>query len=578
MLRKSVLPSVLIIFLTFLVYSNALNNGFVTDDIVHIEQNGFITDWRYFPHLFKIKQYFTAFGERCYWPVVSLSYFIDYSFWKLNPSGYHLTNVVFHSLTGVLVYFATNLMVEDKVVAFLTALLFAVHPVHNETVSFVSGRTDLLSTFFLFLSLVAHLASRKRLKLEGKLRQPILRALSLSSFLFALFAKEMAVTLPLVILLYEVCFVSSNERMRDKARKVVPYFLLGGFYLGARLLLFKSQGVVGGVDLSQSLVHPGAAHIFRTMLVMSRTYVFYLKLLFFPFKLSVNHLFPLLKSVLEWQIILSTLLVGAIVFLAGRKLRTNPAITFSSFFFLTTLLPVSNLIPLGTIAQERYLYLPSFGFCLFLAQSLRTIASQIGCKREGFGGQKLLSSLASLGILFFILVFYSLRTIRRNFDWKDNLTLFTQELKSYPQAGFNYYVLGDFYYNRGDREKAFEHYRQALLLGGPLVNAAGLHYRLGKILLERGDYGSAEIQLQMALAFSPKYPEARNCLGVVYFEEGENEKAIQEFEKAIVINPSLIDAYSNLVKVYLSLGKHEEAVKVVGRMKAINHPRNPLKK
>jgi len=141
---------VLIAVIGFLVYANTLGNQFVYDDTEFISERSFIKSLSNIPQLFSPKTYFLATGEHYYWPVVTLSYIIDYRLWRLNVFGYHLTNPMFHLFNSILVYWLVLLLFKEKNLALLSGLIFAVHPVHTEAVSWVTGRKDVLVTFFIY--------------------------------------------------------------------------------------------------------------------------------------------------------------------------------------------------------------------------------------------------------------------------------------------------------------------------------------------------------------------------------------------------------------------------------------------
>ena len=142
-MQQTLIPIFILLILTIGVYSNTLKNGFVFDDYFIIIDNIFIKDWKNLSGLLS-KDYFSRSGEATYRPVVTLSYFVDYSLWGLKPYGYHLTNVLIHSVNAVLVFLFVLLLIKGRRAAFLAALLFAVHPVLTEAVNAISLREDLL--------------------------------------------------------------------------------------------------------------------------------------------------------------------------------------------------------------------------------------------------------------------------------------------------------------------------------------------------------------------------------------------------------------------------------------------------
>ena len=203
---------IFIVFFTALVYSNSLKNSFIWDDHTVIVNNNFVKSWNNLPRLFN-RTYLTkdsdmeylgkkdiGSGEFTYRPVVTFTYFLDYSFWKLNPFGYHFTNLILHILNAGLLFVLISLIAGNWVVALLASLFFALHPANTEAVNVISFREDLLAFLFYVSALIFYIKSRGE---EAGRRRIYFYLSSLLSFGLALFSKEMSVTFPVILLGYD---------------------------------------------------------------------------------------------------------------------------------------------------------------------------------------------------------------------------------------------------------------------------------------------------------------------------------------------------------------------------------------
>src|SRR3989338_6086886 len=239
-----ILSVLLILVISIAIYSNTLKNGFVYDDRFTIVDNIFIKDWKNLPELFS-KTYFSRSGEETYRPIVTLTYFLDYSLWGLKPFGYHLTNLFLHSANVVLVYlFALSLFPLNKGgqgvvrwIAFLTALLFSIHPVQAEAVNAISFREDLLVVLFLLPALLLFLKVSDPSSMD-KIRWWTFYILSLLLYLLALFSKEMAVILPLLLIGYHLCFGYKGE---EQKWNTFIYYLSGYVAVTLIYLFLRSE-------------------------------------------------------------------------------------------------------------------------------------------------------------------------------------------------------------------------------------------------------------------------------------------------------------------------------------------------
>ena len=209
--------------ISIIVYLNCLQNSFVYDDDSTIINNYFIRHWSNLPDLFT-NRYFVLSAELTYRPVVTLSYFIDYAFWHLNPLGYHLTNILIHAINSVLVFIFAFQVFKNRKSAFISALFFSSYPLFSEVVNAVGFREDLLAFMFLILAFICYLKANQQ-------RYILYYPMSLFCYLLSLFSKEMAITLPVLIILYDTVF--KGFLSRNNSSSLSPF----------------SEGGSGGLDL-----------------------------------------------------------------------------------------------------------------------------------------------------------------------------------------------------------------------------------------------------------------------------------------------------------------------------------------
>ncbi|MDO8446165.1 MAG: tetratricopeptide repeat protein, partial [Deltaproteobacteria bacterium] len=467
------LPIPLIVLLAMGIYVNTLKNGFVFDDKDTIVNNIFIKELNNLPKLFD-KDYFKLSGEISYRPVVTFTYIFEYALFGLKPWGYHLTNILLHAFNVVLLYIFVQLLIEGsdraKVVPLLTAFLFATHPVLTEAVNAISFREDLLVFLFYITTLNLYLISRPNSKAG---RPPfwtvMLYLASCVTFFIALFSKEMAVTLPLIIYWYEWVYC---DKKRDLVKILfnwynIGYIVITLFYIYLRSYYFHNpmeRDFLGWEVADRLLTVP--------WLILN-----FLKLTIFPISLSVDYLIMPVKDAASLSFLLPSISIISLIgmtFLIGKKEKW---IAFGIGFFLITLTPVYNIIPITNPLAIRYLYMPAVGFCMAMGLNFCLLY-------EAFISRHKTRKLY-LSILFIaIMVIYSSGAINRNKAWKDNYSLWSDAARKVPQNIRPYYNdLGNILYEQGRFEEAIKQYQMAIRLRPDFVEA---YNNLGNVLVEMG--------------------------------------------------------------------------------------------
>lgn len=530
--RTPRLQAILIVLLSVGAYWNTAGNDFVWDDRILIVENDSIKHWNelganFASDFFHFGRSPLLQGKQGYYrPLVTLSYMADYAVWKLNPLGYHLTNLLFHILNGLLVlWVAVRLLGNDKPVPLLTAALFAVHPIHTESVTWISGRTDPMAATFFLASVYSYLRASSAGALGGERLSRRWSLLSVAMFGLAVLAKETALVLPAVLLAYELCMVpkGTNGGVKRIVWRIAPFLAIAAIYLPIRFLLLGVRAPVNHYAASMGT--------YAIALTGFKALGLYVTRLLAPWPLNAYYNMPFSHTVLDAKVLLPLLaLAGLLVVFSSREMPRTAL--FALLFFGLTLLPVSNLIPIGApkdmgfLMAERFLYLPSVGFCLLAAQG---ICRLLNVDRAGYGASapRLLVVVAPLvGVLLAL-------TLLRNRDWRDELTFYQDALAKSPFASLFHYNLGVVYRDRS--------------LVAQSVQEASRWLEL------------TEQEMREAIRHDESIAEAHNNLGNLLFVKEDRGGAVGEWRRAVALDPGNFEAWYNMAGAFDQEGRSADA-------------------
>jgi tetratricopeptide (TPR) repeat protein len=575
-------------------FYNSLTYDFLWDDTTLIAESRYIRD------IGKIPLFFSpGFWNHLhphpgqYRPVRTTSLAIDYYFWKLNPVGYHLTNLLLHIAGVLLVYlFVMQYVGKESVVpgrndtllrrlfwnsAFLTAFFFAAHPIHTETILFIKNRSDLLSFVFFMSSLLLFLYSL------SKQNKTCLRRLSLIGawliFIPAVLSKEMALVLPGVLLLYSYCFIAEPEDRKSVLWRLSPFVLLIIVYFLFRMTFITPFRLVNAE-------YPLPANISEHVLVVVKTIGAYVMMLVAPLRLSPDRPFSIPTSVFEPTILLSLTGLAVLVFFWLISKRLSPIWFFSIGLIILTMLPVANIIFLSSrpLAEQR-LYFPSFGFCLFMGSALIKLSGTEN------GWRKITRSVATIILTAVILAIYTDITVERNRDWRDAITFYSNALTTNPDSARMHNNFGKALASSGCYKEAINHYRTALRLDpkNPAINnnmglalfhlgqaeealryyEAAIHiqpdyampyYNIGLLWSRKGNEAQAIWCFRKAISLCPEYSEAHNTLGLLLARRGQYGDALQHYRKSLDLEPENAETLNNLGQALGALGRTDDAI------------------
>ncbi|MFP4445106.1 MAG: tetratricopeptide repeat protein [Desulfosudaceae bacterium] len=488
--------------LTLAVFANTLENDFVWDDNFLIPRNYQIKSFKNFSFLFSAHDR-EMLPNAVFRPVRTISFALDYKIWGLDPFGFHLTNLLLHTANVCMVYWLIMILAAARggdqeagaiprggfwSVPFLTALFFALHPIHTESVSYIKNRSDLLAFFFMLLTLLCLYAWLK----SSQTRKAMLAyGGAMLCFLLALGSKAMALALPPILVVLCLSRIVPVPPPRQTVFALLPFFGLMVLYFWLRQL--SPAAAVPG----EMAVDPGS---WQHFLIIIKTLGWYLKMMILPVNLNAEHVFQPPVSLFELSVLLS--LAGLLVLgLALAVTWQRSGVAFLALaWILLTLMPVANIIYLVSrpIAEQR-LYIPSLGFCLLLG---------IGLQRW-FRLCKGAVRLIPFGVMIGLATFYAAFTIQRNFVWQDWFTLFSQTVIDSP-------------------------------------GSARVRNNFGVALAEKGRYPEAEQQFKAALRINPRYAAARNNLGTACLDQGRREEAIEHFRASLAIDRDYVLAHKNL--------------------------------
>ena len=507
-------PAVLGLFVvisSLAVYINSLSGDFIWDDIEQIVDNPVIKDIRNIPSFFTSDLWRLienpTIGSYYYRPLFLLSLTLDYSLWNLNPLGYHITNLILHAINSLLIYQIGRRLFLQSAPAFLGAALFAVHPVHTESIAWISGRTDPIAAVFFLLSFYLYILFR-----DGKGFMMLI--FSLIAYSFSLLSKEIAITLPMLLLAYEFSFKPTPDNTiynKIKSMQVIGvYLLISAAYLYLRTTMLGET--IGGSSTSPPL----DKRVFTSFGII----LDYIRIMIFPVNLKVLYDSPLRESFFDWRVIFPLLLLAAVFIATLLIYRKDKKVFFIAVWFFITILPVSNIVPLKpTMMAERYVYIPSIGICL-----LGGLASYRICR---LGSPLSSYSKAFILILFSIL---SLITFQRNKLWTNETVYFVQSAKDAPDNAYAHHNLGEAYRKSGHTDKAIAEWQTAVLLY-PLHPEA--NNSLANIALMQGDYPDAVSRYRIALKGRPENSESHYNLAMALERLGKTEEAISHYREFI---------------------------------------------
>ncbi|UCF81712.1 MAG: tetratricopeptide repeat protein [Acidobacteriota bacterium] len=608
----AVLPPVL--------YFNSLNNEFLYDDFHSLIDNPNIRKLENIPSFFASARTTSLHSDKGHYrPVLFSTYALSYALggYDYKPEVFRLANIILHVLNGLLVFAVLRSLLRspassvtgdgrvsgNTAAAFFAALLFAVHPLNTESVNYISCRSSVLATTFylagvwLFVGYAGSALMRRRMALYAG---------SLLCFALGLLSKEIVVTLPVMLVLLDVLALPGEigvpisrwgkpwDTVKALVRRHAAFFVVTALY--------------GGLLVGKMLVPSYEKRdVLSNLIIQTKAMAFYLRLLVFPWGLSISHGFDT-EGLLNLTFSVSLLVIGAGLFLSWKLCRRYGLLSFAVLWYFITLLPTSSVIALRVPVNEHRVYLPGIGF----AVAVGFLVDYAG--RRARTGRRLAPPLSRLIVPAFlaVTVVFSISVMVRNQTWKTSKRVWEDAAKKYPRNSLPHEALANIYERQGYLEKSKRERQLALRYAGKegvpvsLSNVAAFHdasdYRnVVKAYEERlrieekagnraamaeafmnigiahgnlGDFTKALEYLEKSLEIEQELgggglSRLYNNMGTAHGQLGDSAKALQYFEKAVELEPKTAEVYINLARAYLSESRPHEAKIVCEKMKKL---------
>ena len=516
-------PMLLIALLTFIVYLSALKNGFTNwDDQVYVTDNPLLRDLSF--EGFKKLIFMNLAGN--HHPLTMLSLAFNYSIFKLNASSYHIFNVIVHIINCLLVFYFIYIISGRKMeIAFITALLFGIHPMHVESVAWVAARKDVLYTLFFISGLITYIWYIKQLKIKWLIITGLL-------FILSLLSKPAAIVFPVVLFLIDY-FLKRKIDKRSIFEKI-PLFLIS---IAFGILTIASQYNIGAMGEEQ------VYNLFQKTLFASYSLLVYLAKAIIPVHLSTFYPYPDTKEIPAFFYIAPFIVLGIIAAVI-YFLRRKRMLIFSLIFFLVNIAMVLQLISFGSaILAERYTYVPYIGLFFVIGNGLSFL---LRTHEKKFLKWKI-PALLLLSSFTIVLV---VATYQRNKVWKDSETLWTDVIKKYPDNSIGYYNRGVFFSNGLQYEKAIPDYSKAISIRKNYYEA---HYNRAQAYRLTGQNRDAIPDYLKAMEIRPSEIKPYLNSSLAYSNIGEYPRALEESQKAVDIQPDNYETWQYRANAYFYL-------------------------
>jgi hypothetical protein len=497
-----------------LVYSGSLFGDFVFDDRPVIVDNDKIKSFRYLPDFFThgVWQSTKVQLADIYRPLFLIVLLINYKIWGLNPFGFHLTNILFHSANSILVFFLIRrILKEELLIPFVGASVFAVHPVNTESVSWICGLTDPLAVFFLLLSFLYYLNFKK----GGNGGSFVL---SVVLYFFAIMSKEAILLFPATIAAYDYI-----EERKIYFGRLAVYGLAAAVFLTAMFLALGETSRSGSIEVS-----------YVGILKLLEYATGYVKLLFIPWPLEYYLTTPE-KSVIGTPGIIFSIIAFSAMVLCSLK---NKPSMFAMFWIAAAMLPPILLALSASVHYAaRYLYMPTIGLAIIIASTATLIRNR-----------RITAILACL-----LVVIFGTLTFRASLNWKDDDAFYSMTVRSAPGYMGGYIGAARHFEKIGRIDKAVDAFKSSLEHVSGKDEAFA--YEQIALLYGKSGYTSQSIEyFNKLIKLNPMDTAALAGLGNNYLQVGEHEKALNYYGRALVVDGQNFEAMFNIALTYERMG------------------------
>jgi protein O-mannosyl-transferase len=539
----------ILILMAALPYLNTLANSFVYDDRQQILENPYVHNFKYLGRVFgsNVWSFQGAQGISNYYrPLMTFAYLIGYKIFGPLAFSFHLMNLVLHVAIVLLLFVVTEHLFQDRLLSMITSGLFALHPIHTESVAWIAGITDLELSFFFLLTFLLYL----RLADTGRETTP--RALSYVAMLLvyclALLSKEQALLLPALAIVYEHFYRPGRSvaPFRKKLRLYLPLCLTAVAYV-----VFRRLALGSFAPAAARRAMPWSAVLLNAVALAGS----YVGKLVWPTHLTAFYVFHEVRSLRDPRVLAGLLALASCAGLFVWLWRHARPISFAFPWMAATLAPALNArwMPAQVFA-ERYLYLPSIGFCWLVGWTAAKLLRRAQSEPRSTG-KVLLRQGVALGLMVAGCL-YAILTVERNRDWRTDEVLYLRTLETQPEAQLIHTNLGVVYSDQGDWAAAEREWTVAMGPGrpyAPTLNNLGLLRKHQKRYSEAADFFAQAIHSQ------PKYVDPHKHLAETYEEMGRVADADREFQQAVLLAPLDTSARNSYGRFLLQEGRISEA-------------------
>jgi tetratricopeptide (TPR) repeat protein len=530
--KKQIIIYIFLALVTLAVYWQVNQYDFViVDDPMYIIENHHIQSG------FTWEGITWAFGIRnaAFWhPLTWMTFMLDYQLYGLNASGYHVTNIILHMLTTLLLFWLFHRMTKALWPSAFVAAFFALHPLHVESVAWVTERKDVLCAFFWMLTLCLYVYYTEKPHIKRYL-------FVLFSFVCALLSKSMAITLPAVMILLDYWPLS---RFRRKIESGNGNLFL--WQLKEKLLFFLLSVVFSVITFN---AQKGLSIDYPTFTMNSRianalvSFVVYLEKLLWPH--DMTFFYPFINQYPVWQIVTAVIIMVFISIIIIVMAVKSPPLFVGWIWYMVTIAPVIGIIQVSSQAMaDRYIYLPSIGISIMLAWGAPLL----------FHNDKLRKKILFPAAIA-LLAALTLITWKQCGNWKNSFELLNHALQIRNDVYIVHDCLGLALSSEGKNKEAIDHFNQALRLKPDYAYAYG---NRGSVYVKSGQYQEALHDLNDAIRLKPDHVPAYYNRAMAYSQTGRYDLAIKDYSESIRLKPDYADAYNNRGAIYLNLGDHEQ--------------------
>ena len=526
------IPAILL-FSVFIAYIPALDAGFVWDDDA-VLNNPLLKDIR---GLREIWTKPSRIPQGHYWPLVYTSFWIEYQLWNTHPFGYHFINILLHGINAILLFFLLRKL--GLRCGWVAAFLFALHPVHVESVAWIMERKNVLSGMFFLLSILGFLEFEKT-------KSPRIYIVSLFLFIGSLLSKTSTVGLPIILVLF--LWWKKKRLLGRDILPVLPFALAALFFALVDVLVVRSLG------------YSYPLGFIRRCLIASRAVCFYVQKLFYPVRLMPVYPRWIVSATdpLQYICVFVVISISIAFYILRSKVGKGSLVLW--LFFLIMLAPVLGFVDFGymgySYVADHFQYLASMGIFALLSVLAGALI------RKGTGSARLFLT----GVLVFLLTVLGFLTASYSAKFENLETLFRYNLAMNPGAAVNYVNIGYGLYLKGRKNEAISYYKKALLKDPCFVDA---YLNLGIVFLREQSYEKAAECLQKAVALNSRHEKARYNLARALIEMGEEEKAMAHLGTLVQENPENAAACSVLGTLLANRGNTDEAIRFLERALSI---------